>query len=83
MGVYKKGSTMFEILTLILFGWLVWKAFGLFFKITWGLAKIIAALLLIFAFPLLFVCIAFIGGIAAPHHFDRCGCWHPEGLCLI
>ena len=55
MGVYKKESTMFEILTLILFGWLVWKAFGLFFKITWGLAKIIATLLLIFAFPVPFV----------------------------
>ena len=55
---------MFEILTLVIFGWLVWKAFGLFFKITWGLAKIIAALLLVFAFPVLFVCIAFIGGVA-------------------
>ncbi len=55
---------MFELLTLVIFGWLVWKAFGLFFKITWGLAKIIAGLLLVFAFPVLFVCIAFIGGIA-------------------
>lgn len=55
---------MFEILTLVVFAWLVWKAFGLFFKITWGLARIIAALLLVFAFPALFVCIVFIGGVA-------------------
>ena len=55
---------MFEILTLIVFGWLLWKAFGLFVKITWGLAKIIATLLLIAAFPALFVCIVFVGGIA-------------------
>lgn len=55
---------MFGILTLVVFAWLVWKAFGLFFKITWGLARIIAALLLVFAFPALFVCIVFIGGVA-------------------
>lgn len=55
---------MFEILTLVVFAWLVWKAFGLFFKITWGLARIIVALLLVFAFPALFVCIVFIGGVA-------------------
>lgn len=55
---------MFEILALIVFIWLMVKAIGLCFKLTWGLAKIIAGILMIFALPALILCMVFIGGIA-------------------
>lgn len=55
---------MFEILTLIIFVWLMVKAIGLAFKLTWGIAKVIASILMIFALPALIVCMVFIGGIA-------------------
>ena len=55
---------MFELLVLILFVWLFVKAIGLTFRVTWGLAKIIAAILFALAVPALFVCILVIGGAA-------------------
>lgn len=55
---------MFEILTLIVFIWLMVKAIGLAFKLTWGIAKIIASILMVFALPALIVCMVFVGGIA-------------------
>lgn len=55
---------MFEILTLIVFIWLMVKAIGLAFKLTWGIAKIIASILMVLALPALIVCIIFVGGIA-------------------
>lgn len=55
---------MFEILTLIVFVWLMVKAIGLAFKLTWGIAKVIASILMIFALPALIVCMVFIGGLA-------------------
>lgn len=55
---------MFEILTLIVFIWLMVKAIGLAFKLTWGIAKIIASILLVFALPVLIICMVFVGGIA-------------------
>lgn len=55
---------MFKILTFAVFVWLVVKAVGVCFKLTWGLAKIIAGILMVFALPALMVCVVFIGGIA-------------------
>ena len=55
---------MFELLTLVIFILLMVKAIGLAFRLTWGLAKIIASILLVFALPVLIVCVLFVGGLA-------------------
>ena len=55
---------MFELLTLVIFAWLMIKAIGLAFRLTWGMAKIIASILMVFALPVLIVCFLFVGGIA-------------------
>ncbi len=55
---------MLEILTVILFCWLFFKALGLAFRVAWGTTKLIAALLFAVAVPLLVVCLLFAGGIA-------------------
>lgn len=54
---------MFELLTIIVFIWLLIKTIGLAFKLTWGIAKIIASVLMLFAVPLLVVCLLFVGGV--------------------
>ena len=53
---------MFELLTIVVFAWLLIKTIGLAFKLTWGMAKIIASILLVLALPLLIVCLLFVGG---------------------
>ena len=55
---------MFDILVLMLFGWLFIKAVGLAFRVTWGLAKIIAVVLFVLALPPLIGCFLVVGGIA-------------------
>lgn len=55
---------MFELLVLIAFGWLFIKAFGLAFKVTWGLAKVVAVILFVLALPALIGCFLVAGGIA-------------------
>ena len=55
---------MFELLVFVLFVWLFVKAIGLTFRVTWGLAKVIAVILFALAVPALFVCILVIGGAA-------------------
>ena len=55
---------MFELLTIVIFIWLLVKAIGLALKLTWGVAKIAASILIGLAFPVLIVCFIFIGGIA-------------------
>ena len=55
---------MFELLTITIFIWLLVKAIGLAFKLTWGVAKIAASILIGLAFPVLIVCLVFVGGIA-------------------
>lgn len=55
---------MFELLTVAIFIWLLVKAVGLAFKLTWGFAKIVASVLIGLAFPALIVCLIFVGGIA-------------------
>ena len=55
---------MFELLVMIACIWLTIKVIGMAFRITWGLAKIVAGVLMIFALPLLIVSIIFWSGIA-------------------
>lgn len=54
---------MLEILMLVLFCWLFFKAIGLAFRAAWGAAKIIASLLFAVAVPLLILCLVFAGGV--------------------
>lgn len=55
---------MFELLTVAIFIWLLVKAIKLAWKLTWGVAKIAASILIGLAFPVLIVCVVFVGGIA-------------------
>ena len=55
---------MFELLVIAIFIWLLVKSIGLAFKLTWGVAKIAASILIGLAFPVLIVFFVFIGGIA-------------------
>ena len=55
---------MFELLTIALFLWLTAKAIGLALRLTWGMAKIVASILITLAFPILIVCLLFAGGLA-------------------
>lgn len=54
---------MFELITLVIFVWLLVKSIGLMLRLTWGLAKIIAVILISLAFPVLILCFVFVGGI--------------------
>lgn len=53
-----------EILLVIAFCWLFFKALGLAFRMAWGTTKVIASVLFGIAVPLLVVCLMFLGGIA-------------------
>jgi len=55
---------MFELLTLVIFIWLLVKTIGLAFRLTWGVAKIIASILMVIALPVLIICLVFVGGMA-------------------
>ena len=54
---------MFELLTVILFVWLMMKAIGLAFRLTWGVARIAASILMAVAVPVLVLSLMFAGGI--------------------
>lgn len=54
---------MFEILAVIVFLWLLVKVIGFALKLTWGLAKIAASILIGLALPLLVVSLVFAGGL--------------------
>ena len=54
---------MFELLVLIAFVWLLVKALGLVFKLTWGAAKVTASILMVIAMPVLVLCLIFAGGL--------------------
>ena len=60
----KERKIMFELLTIAIFIWLLVKAIGLAFKLTWGVAKVSASILIGLALPVLIVCFLFVGGIA-------------------
>lgn len=55
---------MFELLVLIAFVWLFAKTIGLAFKVTWGLAKVVAVILFTLALPALIGCFLVAGGVA-------------------
>lgn len=55
---------MLEILTVIVFCWLFFKAAKLALKIAWGGLKLIVSLLLALAIPVLIGCLLFAGGMA-------------------
>lgn len=54
---------MVELLTVIVFCWLFFKAVGLAFRMAWGTAKIVASVLFAVAVPLLVLCLIFAGGV--------------------
>lgn len=54
---------MLEILTIILFCWLLFKTVGLAFRVAWGTAKLIASVLFVLAVPMLVISLLFAGGI--------------------
>ena len=54
---------MFEILTIAIFIWLFVKSIGFMFRMTWGIAKIVASILMVVALPALIVCLIFSTGI--------------------
>lgn len=54
---------MLEILTIILFCWLLFKTVGLAFRVAWGTAKLIASVLFALAVPMLVISLLFAGGI--------------------
>ena len=54
---------MLEILTIVVFCWLSFKLLGLFFRMAWGAAKLIASILFVIALPLLVLCLIFAGGM--------------------
>lgn len=53
---------MMELLIVILFCWLFFKAMGLALRMAWGTAKIVASLLFVIAVPVLVLCLVFAGG---------------------
>lgn len=55
-------GTVFDILVTIAFIWLFIKVIGFLFKATWGLAKIVATILLVLALPALVLCLIFASG---------------------
>ena len=54
---------MLEILLVVLFCWLFFKAMGLAFRVAWGTAKMIASVLIVLAVPMLVISLLFAGGI--------------------
>ena len=54
---------MFELLVLILFGWLFFTAIRLALKVTWGLAKIAAIILFVMALPVLIFGLLMVGSV--------------------
>ena len=55
---------MIELITVAVFVWLMCKAVGLAFRLTWGMAKVAASILMILATPILILSLLFAGGIA-------------------
>ena len=54
---------MFELLTIAIFLWLLVKTIGFAFRLTWGVAKIAASILIGLALPVLILCLIFAGGV--------------------
>ena len=54
---------MVQILVIVLFCYLGFKALGLLFRVAWGAAKIAATVLLALSLTMLIACLVFAGGI--------------------
>ena len=54
---------MFEILAVVIFVWLLFKALGLVFRLTWSMTKLVAGLLMALALPALVICLIFASGL--------------------
>ena len=54
---------MVQILVIVLFCYLGFKALGLLFRVAWGAAKIAATVLLALSLPMLIGCLVFAGGV--------------------
>ena len=54
---------MFELFTILVFVWLMIQAIQLALKLTWGMAKIAAVILMVLAMPFLIICLLFVGGM--------------------
>lgn len=54
---------MFEFFMIIFFLWLMIRAIGFALKLTWGVAKIAASILMVVALPVLVLCLLFAGGL--------------------
>ena len=54
---------MLELLFTALFCWLSFKMLGLFFRMAWGAAKIIATALFVISVPMLVLILFFAGGL--------------------
>ena len=54
---------MFDIFVMIAFLWLFVKVFGLAFRLTWSLAKIVAVILFTLAIPVMILCLLFASGV--------------------
>lgn len=54
---------MFDLLVLILFCWIFFGSIKLMFKIAWGLAKILAVILLVLSLPSLIGCLLYASGV--------------------
>ena len=55
---------MFELISIVVFCWLFSHALRLMLRITWGVAKVIAVILLVLALPSLLGCLLLAGGFA-------------------
>lgn len=53
---------MFDIVVIALFAWLLFGTIKLAFKVTWGIAKIVATILFVIALPTLIGCLMIAGG---------------------
>lgn len=60
----ERKRNMFELITVLVFLWLLFKGIGLALRLTWGAAKVIATILMVLASPLLVLCLLFAGGVA-------------------
>lgn len=54
---------MLDLLVLILFCWILFGSIKLMFKIAWGLAKILAVILLVLSLPSLIGCLLYASGV--------------------
>ncbi len=54
---------MFEILVVIAFIWLLCKVLKFAFRLTWGMAKVVASILMVIAAPMLILCLIFASGV--------------------